>query len=76
MKKSINIPDHIFLRIQKLDGQSFTDKILGLVRLGLKKLNEEPEQKKPIEQIEDDLFLGIFTNHEEPDDFTLHWLSK
>ena len=74
MKKSINIPDHIFKRIQKLDGQSFSGKILGLVKIGLKKLNEE--NKPPEEPIEDDLFLGIYTNHEEPDDFTLHWLSK
>ena len=74
MKKSINIPDHIFVRIQKLDGQSFTDKILGLVKLGLKKLNEE--NKPPEEPIEDDFGLVMFSTDNHEPDFDEMWFSK
>ena len=74
MKKSINIPDHIFVRIQKLEGQSFTDKILGLVKLGLKKLNEE--QKPPVEPIEDDFGLVMFSTDNHEPSFDELWADK
>ena len=75
MKKSINIPEHIFVRIQKLEGQSFTDNILGLVKIGLKKLNEEPE-KPPEEPIEDDFGLVMFSTDNHEPSFDEMWFSK